>query len=208
MDIFIIKIDKFMKFIDEFSICNDFSSRKRCIEFSLGRFLTKFVAKNFYNLENTDILICNKKPVFLNSKLYFSISHSKNIVAVAFDNNDVGLDFEFLKPRNLEKFCRRMNKKFQNEIEFYQYWTSFEAQYKSKPQFLTSFKFEDYIASVSSFSKIDKSLKLYEIHLSENIAESNNLIDLRLVNNVSDLNINEVNTDCLEFLPSLNMKIP
>ena len=211
MNIFFIKIDKFLQHIEKSSITKEFSSQKRCIEYSLGRFLTMFVAKNFYNLENQEIIVNNKKPKFSNSNIHFNISHSKNIVAVAFDNYDIGLDFELIKDRNIEKLSNYLKKDFKSLTEFYQYWTCFEAQYKSKPQNLTSFKFENYMVSVSTFSEIKTKLKIYEVEIPKNKTNPNELINLKEVNdsnkNDNAVEINEINTASLEFLSPLALKI-
>ena len=210
MNIFFIKIDKFLQQVEKSSITTEFSSQKRCIEHSLGRFLTKFVANKFYGIKNTEISVLNKKPQFINANLHFSISHSKNIVAVAFDENDIGLDFELIKDRNIAKLSNYLKKDFKNLVEFYQYWTSFEAQYKSKPQNLTSLKFEDYMVSVSS-SEISTKLKMYEIEIPKNKTNPNELINLKLVNDNKEndiaLEINEINTASLEFLSPLALNI-
>ena len=103
-----------------------------------------------------------------------------------------------------------MKKDFKNLVEFYEYWTSFEAQYKSKPQNLTSLKFEDYIVSVSS-SEISTKLKMYEIEIPKNKTNPNELINLKLVNDNKEndiaLEINEINTASLEFLSPLALNI-
>ena len=65
-----------------------------------GRYLLEKIAKEVYQIENTEIEIINKKPKFKNSDINFSISHSKNIVLIAFDKNPVGADVEEMTERN------------------------------------------------------------------------------------------------------------
>jgi len=203
MEIFFIRIDNFVQNVDMSTITKIFSSKKRCIEYSLGRFLTKLVAKNFYNIKNTDIIIINKKPQFTIQNLNFNISHSKNMVAVAFDSDDIGLDIEFIKPRNIEKFSKRFKMNFKTEAEFYQYWTCFEAQYKSKSQNLASFKYKNYMISISSLSELKSQLKMYEVEVVQD------KINLQQVNNYNfDIfKINKIDTSELEFLLPLNVEI-
>lgn len=211
MNIFFIKTDKFLPYVDKSSITKDFSSQKRCIEYSLGRFLVKYCAKNFYDGFDTEIIIENKKPKFKNIPLCFSISHTKGIVAAAFDEFDIGFDIEIIKERNIENFARYLKKDFKNEIEFYRYWTCYEAQYKSKVQNLTSFKFENYMASVSSLSEINTRLRMYELVIPKNRTSPSELINLKLVNERSKneiaLEINEINTASFEFFPPPALKI-
>ena len=211
MNIFFIKTDKFLPYIDKSSITNDFSSQKRCIEYSLGRFLVTYVAKNFYSEFDTEIVIENQKPKFKNIGLCFSISHTKGIVGVAFDEFDIGFDIEVIKERNIENFSKYLKKDFKNKIDFYRYWTCYEAQYKSKVQNLLSFKFENYMASVSSSSGINTKLRMYELVIPKNRTSPSELINLKPVNdsnkNEIALEINEINTASLEFFPPQALKI-
>jgi hypothetical protein len=41
------------------------------------------------------------KPHFLNDKLYVSVSHSENLMVIAFDSNEIGIDLE--KNRDIKK---------------------------------------------------------------------------------------------------------
>src|SRR5574344_173714 len=189
---------------------NFFKNKKRNQDYILGRFITKFVAKNLYNKTDLDI-IENKKPIFKNSDLNFSISHSTDIVAVAFDNNNVGLDIEFMKERDFEAIANYLNIKFFEKKEFYQYWTMYEAEYKSTKQKLTSFIFENYMCSLSSFEDIKNKLKIYELKRPINNTEPNELINLKLVidsnKNENTLEMQEINTASLELLLPLALNI-
>ncbi len=211
MNIFFIKTDTFLPFVEKSSITKDFSSEKRCIEYSIGRFLVKFIAKKFYDVDDTEIIVGNKKPKFKNNNLHFSISHTKNIVAAAFDEFDIGFDVEIIKKRNIEKLSKYLKKDFKDEIEFYRYWTGFEARYKSKSQNLATFRFENYMISVSSFSEINTRLKMYEVEIPRNKIKPSELINLKLVNDRSKndiaLEINEISTASLEFFPPFALKI-
>ena len=210
MNIFIIRADDFLKNVDENSITKEFKSQKRCIEYSLGRFLVKFAAEKFYKINNAEIVIENKKPKFKHNPLNFSISHSKNIVAAVFDDDDTGLDIEEMKPRNLEKLSNYFGRNFSDEKEFYRYWTGYEAQYKSKKQELISFKFENYMCSVS-FSGITTRLRMYELAIPTNNTVPNELINLKLVNesikNENAVEIKEINTASFEFFPPHSLNI-
>ena len=122
-------------------------------EHLLGRKIVKDVAKSVYGIED-EIVYDGKRPYFKNNKIYFSISHSENLVVVAFDNEPVGVDVEFIKRRNLDKLIRRydLEGKVHNLEEFYGWWTAYEARYKNpNGKFISTFQvLPKYICSTSS----------------------------------------------------------
>ena len=96
----------------------------------MGRFITETVAQKIYEISDTSIIIKNNKPMFENSDIKFSVSHSQNLVAVAFSENECGLDIEEMKPRNLMHFEKRYNRNFISIEDFYKFWTGYEAEIK------------------------------------------------------------------------------
>lgn len=138
MDIFYLKKSEFLKNIDyktlkTFSDNREFNSKEKEEEHLLGLFLTKFIAKHIYDIQNTEIEIINKKPFFKNAKLYFSISHSKDIVLVVFNNSSIGADIEYMKNgKNFKLIMNRYGIKTPNPTakEFYRFWTEHEAEIK------------------------------------------------------------------------------
>ena len=96
----------------------------------VGYALVDYVGRNFYNLENTDLIIQNSKPRFQNAEVCFNISHSNEIVAVAFDEKPLGLDVELIKPRDLEQLSVRYGRLFETDEEFCRFWTNLEAEIK------------------------------------------------------------------------------
>lgn len=214
MKIFIVRINELLKCIKKDSFEKIYKSEKRNLEFQLGRFITKYVASNIYGISETTIDVKNKKPYFSNSCLNFSISHSNDILAVAFSENTIGLDVEKFKPRNLDRLSDYFKKPFKTLEEFYQYWTIYEANYKSKlsGELQQTFWFEDYFVSVSSENVGNSAeLKIYEVASPIDITSPIELINLKLVNDSSikdiKLIINEINTASLEFLPPLDINI-
>lgn len=211
MKIFIVRIKEFLKSIDETSFENIYKSDKRNMEFQLGRFITKYVASNVYDVTNTKIDVDNKKPYFVNSSLKFSISHSNEIIGVVFYDGIIGLDIEKFKPRNLDRLSDYFKKRFNTLEEFYQYWTLYEANYKSKlsNEIRTTFRLEDYFISVSAENNAE--LNIYEVASPIDITSPMELINLKLVNdsNIKDIKlvINEINIASLEFLSPLAMNI-
>ncbi|MBQ9246733.1 hypothetical protein IJ182_10755 [bacterium] len=128
------------------------------LQHEIGRKIIEYVAKNLYKINNSEIEIINNKPQFKYSSKQFSISHSKNIVMVAFDDFPVGLDVEFIKPRDYNSLAKRMNFVLdEDNINcFYKRWTQYEAEYKlgCKPFSIDSRLFIDtYMLSVCSSVK-------------------------------------------------------
>ena len=81
----------------------------------------------------------NGKPYFINSKLKFSISHSKGVVACALsDGEEIGVDVETatFSPEKAQKLSKRyftvedQNKIAQDGINFSRIWTQYEAAAK------------------------------------------------------------------------------
>ncbi len=134
-----------------------------------GLYLIEYAAKNVYKLENSEIEIINKKPKFKYSNdVHFSISHTKNIVAVCFDDKELGFDIEQLKERDYIQIAKRM--KFdlkENTLEcFYKNWTLYEAKYKlhQTPIGIYTAKLNNnYIYSIASSQNTDiqSALKIF-----------------------------------------------
>lgn len=150
MEIYYINTADFLKshdtdFLRRFTDGREFKSVKRFVQYSLGRYLVKSVAKKFYSMADTEIVVENDKPKFKNGGMFFSISHSGNYVAAAFDTVACGLDIEEMKPRDFEALSARYNKDFQNAEDFYKFWTEYEAEIKlqQKTQASYSCVFQD-----------------------------------------------------------------
>ncbi len=172
MNVFYIDIDKYLP--DDNILLNygdrKFLSVEKERQHCLGRFLVKKIAKEFYNIENTEIEIVNKKPRFKNSSLKFSISHSQNIVLAAFDNNPVGADVEFMKDRDFKAIFERYNykgdnKELDNKELFYKFWTQYEAGIKlqgsAKTTITIPFK-ENFVLSVAG--NFDENYRIIELN--------------------------------------------
>lgn len=126
-----------------------------------GRYIVEYVAKNILNLENSEIIIENKKPKFKHSDVKFSISHSNCWAVVAFSNNEVGVDIEKIKQRDYKELAERMNFELKEDTlsDFYRCWTIYEAEYKlqQKANFVETIDFEnEYKISIASVDEIDK----------------------------------------------------
>ena len=139
----------YYSYIDKYFINPQLTKRQK--EHFLGRKIVLDVAKSVYGVED-EIVYDGKRPHFKNDGIYFSISHSENLVVVAFDKDSVGIDIEFVKPRNFEKIANRYNIKIDSPTDFYRWWTAYEAKYKNpNAEFVTSFELlPEYICSVAT----------------------------------------------------------
>jgi hypothetical protein len=162
MDIFFLKKSEILRSVFTFDVV--YKSEKRNVEYQIGRFLTKYIGKVLYKISDTDIKTVDKRPEFINSDIKFSISHSEDYVAVAFSEKEVGLDIEKYKERDLEKFSKYLKQDFKTQDELYNYWTNFEAKYKSKITngYEQNFKLGEYYIGLSSLKK-DEIIKFYEV---------------------------------------------
>ena len=163
MKLFYLDIEEYKKKIDKKELSKyldvEINLEKRFFEYTLGRYLVKNVAKEYYEVKNTDIILNEKgKPVFKEGKLHFNISHSKNLLVVGFSEFPTGVDIEFIKDRNLDKLSKYFKKNFNNLDDFYKFWTLKEAVYKlnhpSNYEFTTKFK-NDFMLSVVSTNKFN-----------------------------------------------------
>ena len=223
MKIYYINTDTFLKNIDLnslffFSKDENFKSDKRKLEFSLDRFLLFFIAKKVYSRTYPEVLIKHNKPYFKDLKSHFSISHSKNIVMICFDDYENGIDIEFIKDRNFTKLFKYYNITSipANKWNFYRFWTEYEAKVKLKSELkssLTGLFLKKFMFSVTSNHSFDikRKLKIYEVKSPIDIINPNELINLKEVieskKNDKKLVIQETKTALSEFFTPLNLNI-
>lgn len=136
----------------------EFKTEKRFFEYTIGRYLVKKTAAEFFNTENPEIITDKKgKPFFKNSNLHFSISHSKEIIIACIDSEPCGIDIEYIKPRDLAKLSNYFKQDFQTLDDFYKFWTLKEATYKLNDKVKNTYsdKFlENYYLTITSASDI------------------------------------------------------
>ena len=156
MQIFYSKIDDIINSysqdkLEEFSVGKTFKSENKRLEHLCGLFLTDFCAKNYLNIKKTTIILKNKKPFFKDEDIFFSISHSNDIIAVAFSHHNIGLDIEYMSDRDFDALIKRYKLKSSTEnpkTDFYEFWTKYEAEIKLaekyKDKFSTIFE-KDYM---------------------------------------------------------------
>lgn len=177
MEIYYLKKEEFLNSIDKktleyFTDNREYGSEEKYYEHLCGLFLTKFIAKHIYGVEDTKIILNNQKPQFASHKLNFSISHSNDIVMVAFNNRNIGLDVEYMYPRDYKRIMERYNRNIKNPTrhDFYRFWTMHEAEIKlgAEPKSIYSaFLNEDYVYTCVSDSVIVTKYGIKELICSE-----------------------------------------
>ena len=158
-----------------FSEGRDFKSEKRMRQFCLGRFLIKHVLSSVYGVESPEIALKNKKPYLVDGDVYFSLSHSKNIVMAAFAPFEVGLDIEFMRGRDFEAIYRYLKRRTDDGEKpdtetFYRFWTKYEAEIKLQKEpvswFCTRF-FDNFMLSVCAAEDVDVTPEIAKIQASD-----------------------------------------
>jgi hypothetical protein len=166
VDVYFLRKNEFLdkinlKSLEKFSDGRKYSSQDKYFEHLCGLFLVKFIAKTVYNLKNIDIEIVDKKPYFKSREKFFSISHSKNIVLVAFSDENIGVDVEYLESRDYKPILDRYNLDIKNPTleDFYKFWTTYESKIKlhSKEKYSQTLKMgQKYVLSCLSEKANDK----------------------------------------------------
>ncbi len=159
MKIFYIKIDE--------EILNKYNrSELKNLQSKLGKYIVEYVGKTEYNLADTSVIEENDKPKFANSDVQFSITHSKGIVLVAFDEYAIGVDIEYIKERDFENFLGHYGITATDKIGFYKQWTELEAKIKlqENAEWIHSQEFENnYMLSLASTQKQPKLFSIKQL---------------------------------------------
>ena len=116
------------------------------------------ILREVYRIEKREIIFENKKPKLLTGEKHFSISHTKEYIALAFSDSNCGIDIEKNVPREFEKVAKRMNFEVKTLGDFYKAWTEFEAKYKLGAEVLSKedFLFENYTITAVSENPEEK----------------------------------------------------
>ena len=75
-----------------------------------------------YNINYNNITILENeygKPYIKDSNIYYSISHSNNLVMVAIDDKPIGIDIQFIKDKNKNNFILNESEYKYNYIEIF-----------------------------------------------------------------------------------------
>lgn len=165
MDIFIIEIidadNVHMELLKEFQK-KEINNSKKWNQHCLSYLMVDRILRDFYKIENREVIFNGKKPFLKSREKFFSISHSEDYIALAFSNYDCGIDIEKMKLRNFEEISIRMGFKCNTLEDFYNEWTKYEAEYKlGKPaQKFKKCRFEDYIITAASVN-IQENFEIY-----------------------------------------------
>ncbi len=171
MNIYYIDIKEFKQTHDKDFLSQyadrEFQCEKRFFEYTIGRYLIKNIAQKIYKMDECKIITDNNgKPQFADSDLHFSLSHSKDYALACFDENECGIDIEFIKDRDFGKLSQHYGKIFENAEDFYKFWTLKEASYKQtnevKDHYTTVFK-NKYYLTVTSEKIFDKHIEIIKI---------------------------------------------
>lgn len=161
MDIFIIEIkdadNVHMDLLKEFQK-KEITDPKAWNAHCFSYLMVDRILREFYKLEDREIIFDGKKPMLKSNKKHFSISHSEKFTALAFSDYNCGIDIEEIKLREFEKISKRMGFKCNTLEDFYKAWTKFEADYKlSVPsQKSKYYRIEDYAMTASSVNVKEK----------------------------------------------------
>ena len=107
-----------------------------------------------YGIESREIVFDEGKPVLIDGGKHFSISHSEDLIALAFSDTNCGVDIEKIKLREFKNIAERMKFEANTLGEFYEEWTKYEALYKLGKNVeygsIANFDLDDYaLAAVS-----------------------------------------------------------
>lgn len=133
MDIFIIETKSVEKVSEETlkeyqkkDISVDEKRKIHCLSYLL---VDKFL-KEYYGIEDTKLAFDDGKPMLLDGGKHFSISHSGDLIAIAFSDSNCGVDIEKVQLREFVSIAERMGFEANTLGEFYEEWTKYEAMYK------------------------------------------------------------------------------
>jgi hypothetical protein len=114
----------------------------------------------------------NGRPFVNGNSIFFSMSHTGDILVVAVDDSPVGIDAEFMKERDFARLSAWFfGESVPGREDFYRRWTQFEAGLKlaglplfskaaPKPEYLHSQAMGDCMLSVASHRSISLPLSI------------------------------------------------
>lgn len=157
MDIYIIEVgnaekvsEETLKWYQKKEITNEEKWKTHCLSYLL---VDKFL-EEVYGIENRELVFDNGKPMLLDGRKHFSISHSNDLIAIAFSDSNCGVDIEKVKLREFQSISERMGFEANTLGEFYEEWTRYEALYKlgSKDNYgsIAVYDLDDYVLTAVS----------------------------------------------------------
>lgn len=157
MEIYIIDIanaekvkEETLKQYQKKDITDELKLKIHCLSYLL---VDKFL-EEVYGVESREIVFEDGKPILIDGGKHFSISHSEDLIALAFSDSNCGVDIEKIKLREFKKISERMKFEAETLGEFYQEWTKYEALYKLGKDIeygsVANFDLEDYALTAVS----------------------------------------------------------
>ena len=157
MEIFIIEINntdkvkpETLKLYQKKDISDEEKLKVHCLSFLL---VDKFL-EEVYGIKSREIVFEDGKPILIDGGKHFSISHSEDLIAIAFSDSNCGVDIEKIKLREFKKIADRMKFEAETLGQFYEEWTKYEAMYKLGKNVeygsVANFDLEDYALSAVS----------------------------------------------------------
>ena len=121
MDIFVIEIvnadNVHMELLKQFQK-KEISNPKKWNEHCFSYLMVDRILRDFYGIEDRNIVFNGKKPFLKNRKKFFSVSHSNDFIALAFSDYDCGVDIEKIKDTsNKEQRIKRKQFYLKNDFK-------------------------------------------------------------------------------------------
>lgn len=157
MEIFIVEINsaekikpETLKQFQKKEITDEEKWKSHCLSYLL---VDKFLDE-VYGIKSREIVFEEGKPILIDGGKHFSISHSKDLIALAFSDSNCGVDIEKIELREFKKIAERMKFEAETLGEFYEEWTKYEAMYKLGKNIdygsIACFDLEDYALTAVS----------------------------------------------------------
>ncbi|MBO5739251.1 hypothetical protein J6R97_07920 [bacterium] len=108
----------------------EISDKEKLAIHCLSYLLVDKFLEEVYDIKSREVIFENGKPILIDGGKHFSISHSEDLIAIAFSNSNCGVDIEKIKLREFQKISKKMKFEVETLGEFYQEWTKYEALYK------------------------------------------------------------------------------
>jgi phosphopantetheinyl transferase len=145
-----------------------------------GKMKTRFLASRAFRRRvlgpDAEILTDeNGRPFVNGDSVFFSMSHSGDLLVIAVDDGPVGIDAEFMKERDFAKLSAWFfGEPIPDRDDFYRRWTRFEAGLKlaglplfskavPEPEHLHSETMGDYMLSVASHGGVSLPLPIVSL---------------------------------------------
>lgn len=159
MDIFLFNIKSANKYnkeeLEKYSK-KEFKNEKQKLMHCFSYMMCEKILIEKYGIINPKIIFKNKKPILETSIKHFSISHSKEYIALAFSDFNCGIDIEYSnKNKDYKKIAKRMNFVCNSIEDFYKEWTAYEAGYKLSEPAKSSYSFSIPNYSITATSSND-----------------------------------------------------